>query len=164
MTPARGLSTEDRLARLEARAEISDLVARYAHGADRKNDPAILGPLFAEDATWSAEGFAALEGRAAIASGLAALAEGRVLWSIHYMISPLIEISADCASARCHWYLWELCTMSEATRPTDNWFGGWYDSELRRTEEGWRFARVVLDVRIQGEALPEWQFKKPVQL
>jgi len=164
MTLASGLSMEDRLTRLEARAEISDLVARYAHGADRKNDPAILGPLFAEDATWSAEGFAALEGRAAIASGLAALAEGRVLWSIHYMISPLIEIAADCATACCHWYLWELCTMAEAARPTDSWFGGWYDSELRRTEEGWRFTRVVLDVRIQGEALPEWQFKKPVQL
>ncbi|ABQ67335.1 hypothetical protein HY78_21675 [Rhizorhabdus wittichii DC-6] len=159
-----GPSIEQRLARIEARAEITDLVARYARGADRKNDPAILGPLFAEDALWSAEGFAALTGRAAIATGLAALAADRVLWSIHYMTAPLVELSDDGATARCHWYLWELCTLSEAAGPTDSWFGGWYDSELRRTGEGWRFTRVTLDVRIQGEANPPWQLKKPVQM
>jgi len=156
-------SAEERLARLEARAEISDLVARYAQGADRKNDPAILGPLFADDAVWTAEGFGDLVGRDAIASGLAAIAAARVLWSIHYMVSPLVELAEDGRTARCHWYLWELCTLSEGTRPTDSWFGGWYESALAKTENGWRFTRVRLDVRLQGEALPQWQFKKPVQ-
>lgn len=158
------LSTEARLARLEARAEISDLVARYALGADRKNDPAILGPLFTEDGVWSAAGFGELAGREAVAAGLAAIAAERVLWSIHYMVSPLVELSDDGETARCRWYLWELCTMAEETGPTDNWFGGWYDGDLRKTADGWRFSRVHLDVRLQGEALPQWQLKKPVQM
>lgn len=161
---AGAFSTEQRLARLEARAEIADLVACYAHGADRKNDPAILGPLFAEHAVWSAVGFGELAGRETIAAGLAAIAADRVLWSIHYMISPLVELSADGETARCRWYLWELCTMAEDAGATDNWFGGWYDSELTRTEQGWRFTRVMLDVRLQGEATPPWQLKKPVQM
>lgn len=164
MTTGGSLSPEERLARLEARAEITDIVARYAHGADRKNDPAILGPLFTEDASWSAEGFAALVGRDAIATGLSAVAAERVLWSIHYMISPLVELAEDGRTARCHWYLWELCTMAEDGGPADSWFGGWYDSTLIKTEAGWRFTSVVLDVRLQGAAIPPWQLKKPVQM
>jgi hypothetical protein len=164
MTVGGGSSTEERLARLEARAEISDLVARYAQGADRKNDPAILGPLFADEATWSAEGFGTLVGRDRIAAGLAAVAAQRVLWSIHYMVSPLVELAEDGVTARCHWYLWELCTQSGEAGPSDTWFGGWYDSDLIRTDGGWHFTRVTLDIRLQGEANPPWQLKKPVQM
>lgn len=165
MTAGGSSSTEERLARLEARAEISDLVARYAQGADRKNDPAMMGPLFADQATWSAEGFGTLVGRDAIAAGLAAVAAERVLWSIHYMVSPLVELAEDGLAARCHWYLWELCTMAgEGSAATDSWFGGWYDSELAKTDRGWRFTRVTLDVRLQGEANPPWQLKKPVRM
>ncbi len=68
---------EQRLHRIEARFAIGDLVARYAAGADRRNDPAMMAPLFAPDATWSSEGFATLAGRAAIARGRAALAGDR---------------------------------------------------------------------------------------
>lgn len=148
-----------RLERVEARAEITDLVARYALGADRKNDPAILGPLFSTDATWAAEGFAALVGRAAIAEGLARLAQERVLWSIHYMIAPLIRFTSD-STGTCQWYLWEVCTMQEANGPQDQWFGGWYDSEVERTGEGWKFGKVVLDVRLQSELQPPLGFRK----
>lgn len=163
-------SVEERLARLEARADISDLVARYAHGADRKNDPAILGPLFAEDAVWTAEGFGELVGRDAIARGLAAVAAERVTWSIHYMVSPHIELAPDLRTARCHWYLWEPCTLGgeglgAGDGPAaDTWLGGWYHSELAATGAGWQFTRVELVVRMQGEAQPPWQLKKVVEL
>ncbi|MDE8652004.1 nuclear transport factor 2 family protein [Novosphingobium album (ex Liu et al. 2023)] len=156
------LTTGERLARLEARAEITDLVARYAHGADHKNDPAILGPLFAPDGVWTAEGFGDLRGREAIAAGLAEIAASRILWSIHYMVSPHVVLGDDAATARCHWYLWELCTVAEESGPTDSWFGGWYNSELALTDEGWRFTRVELEVRLQGEAMPPWTLKKAI--
>lgn len=149
----------ERLERVEARAEITDLVAQYALGADRKNDPEILGPLFSTDATWAAEGFAALVGRAAIAEGLARLARERVLWSIHYMIAPLIRFNSA-RSATCQWYLWEVCTMQEEQGPQDQWLGGWYDSEVERTAEGWKFTKVVLDVRLQSELQPPLSFRK----
>lgn len=154
------LSVEERLRRIEARNAITDLVATYARGADRCNDPAILGPLFAPDATWVAEGFAALEGCEAIARGLAELAASRVRWSIHYMIAPQVALSADGYSAQCRWYLWELCTMQAGDDTRDEWLGGWYDSEVKWTDEGWKFTKVRLDVRLQGEAIPPWTLKK----
>ncbi len=156
------LSAEERLARLEARAEIGDLVARYAHGADRGNDPAIMRTLFTPDATWSAAGFAALEGREAITKGLADIAASRVLWSIHFMVSPHIVLSPGGRSARCHWYLWELCTMAGDAGQRDEWLGGWYDSEAEWTEDGWKFSSVRLEIRLQGEANPPWYLKQPV--
>ena len=148
-----------RIERIEARAEIDDLVAQYALGADRRNDPAILGPLFSEDATWEAEGFAALDGRPAIAEGLARLAQERVIWSIHYMIAPLIRFTSD-DTATCQWYLWEVLTMLQDDGPHDQWFGGWYDSEVAKTAEGWKFTKVVLDVRLQSDLQPPLGFRK----
>jgi hypothetical protein len=157
-------SVEQRLARLEALADITNLVARYALGADRLNDPAIMGPLFTADGTWSAKGFAALEGREAVAKGLSALAADKVLWSIHYMIAPVILLADDSRTGTCQWYLWELCTMQQDDGPEDQWFGGWYDSQVTLTEEGWQFCKVILDVRVQGPISPALTFKKQVEL
>lgn len=154
---------ERRLWRIEARHAIGDLVAAYARGADRGNDPAILGPLFARDARWRCDGFAALEGRAEIAAGLAEIARSRVRWSIHYMIAPQILLADDALSARCHWYLWELCTMQAGTAERDEWLGGWYDSEVKWTEDAWKFTTVELDVRLQGEVFPSWTLKKALE-
>lgn len=156
-------SLADRLAAIEARLAIGDLVSRYALGADRRNDPAILGPLFAPDGSWSSEGFAVLKGREEVARGLAKLAEDAVLWSIHYMMSPIVELAADGRTATCQWYLWELCTMQTDAGPQDQWFGGWYDSKVTLTDEGWRFQDVKLDVRVQGEIAPPLFLKKRVE-
>lgn len=155
------MTIEQRLAALEARAAITDLVARYALGADRRNDPALMGPLFAADARWSSEGFADLEGREAIAAGLAQIAADKVLWSIHFMVAPVISLSADGRSGVCQWYLWELCTMQTDDGPQDQWLGGWYDATVADTEEGWRFQTVLLDIRTQGEIAPPLFLKKP---
>ncbi|GLS99413.1 hypothetical protein GCM10007897_07920 [Sphingobium jiangsuense] len=159
------MSLEHRLAVLEARAAITDLVARYALGADRRNDPAIMGPLFAADASWSCDGFATLGGREAIAAGLAAIAADTVLWSIHFMVAPVITLADDARGGTCQWYLWELCTMradggQAGGGAQDQWLGGWYDGTVTLTEEGWRFQTVVLDIRAQGEIAPPLFFKK----
>jgi len=150
----------DRLARLESSEAIRALVARYAIGADKRNDPDIMGPLFADDAVWEAEGFTKYVGRDVIAKGLAEVAASQILWTVHYMVSPLIELDADGNSARCRWYLWELATMDNNGRPEDRWLGGWYDSKLRRETSGWKFAHVVLDIRLLTPAARPWDGKK----
>lgn len=160
MTGSAGLSIEERLFRIEARHAITDLVARYAHGADRRNDPAMMQPLFHEDATWSAEGFATFHGVAAIGEGLARIAAAQVFWSIHYMIAPYVAFAADGRSATCRWYLWELSTMAAGTSEEDRWLGGWYDSLVKFGNEEWKFASVTLDLRVQGTAMPPWTIKK----
>lgn len=157
------MSLEYRIAVLEARAAINDLVARYAQGADRRNDPVLMGPLFATDASWTSEGFAALEGREAIAAGLAAIAADKVLWSIHFMVAPVITLAADVRTGTCQWYLWELCTMQTEDGPQDQWLGGWYDATVTNTEEGWRFQTVELDIRTQGNIAPPLFLKKPAR-
>jgi len=153
-----------RLRRMEAFEAIRQLIARYAVGADRKNDPAILGPLFAQDAVWEADGITRLEGRDAIATGLSRLADEFVTWSLHYMVSPLITLDESAQSATCRWYLWELCTMKQAGgEPADTWYGGWYDSCLSLHGDGWLFDRVRLDARIASPNEAPWTGKVPLQ-
>lgn len=153
-------SIELRLQRLEAAEAIRQLIARYAVGADRKNDPEILGPLFSADAVWEAEGIARLVGRAAIADGLAALAGDFVTWSLHYMVSPHIVVDDSVQSATCRWYLWELCTMKRQDGTTaDTWYGGWYDSRLSLRDGTWLFDRVKLEARLASPNSVPWTGK-----
>jgi hypothetical protein len=154
---------ELRLRRVEACEAIRKLIATYAVGADRKNDPAILGPLFHTDAEWQLDGVAHLKGRDAIAAGLSELAQGFVTWSLHYMVSPLIELGPDATTATCRWYLWELATMTQDDGSAcDTWYGGWYDSELSEQDGMWRFDRVRLDPRIASPAAAPWTGKVPM--
>lgn len=146
-----------RLRRIEAYEAIRQLIATYAVGADRKNDPAILGPLFSPEAEWVLDGVAHLVGREAIATGLAELAQGFVTWSLHYMISPKIELAPDASTATCRWYLWELATMRQADgSEADTWYGGWYDSVLSDHEGQWLFDQVRLDPRLVSPAAAPW--------
>jgi hypothetical protein len=152
---------EARVQRLESIEAIRRLVATYALGADRKNDPAIMRTLFCDDASWESDGIARLEGADVIAAGLADIARDLVLWSLHFMVSPLIDVEEGGEHATCHWYLWELCTMTgDDGVARDTWLGGWYHSELRRDAAGWRFLRVKLDLRLVSANDAPWQVKK----
>lgn len=149
-----------RLRRIEAAEAIRALIARYAVGADRKNDAAIMGPLFGPDARWWLEGVADFTGREAIAEGLSGLGRSYVTWSLHYMVSPLIEVAEDALSATCRWYLWELATMKQADgREADTWYGGWYDSRLSVHDGVWLFDEVRLIPRLESPNAAPWTGK-----
>ncbi|MCB2063258.1 MAG: nuclear transport factor 2 family protein [Novosphingobium sp.] len=153
-------SLELRLRRIEANEAIRKLIATYAVGADRKNDPAILGPLFSEDAEWILDGVAHLVGREAIADGLSQIAETLVTWSLHYMVSPLIDLADDASSAKCRWYLWELATMKQDDgTEADSWYGGWYDSLLSVRDGVWLFDSVRLEPRLDSPNATPWTGK-----
>ncbi|MEO0410306.1 MAG: nuclear transport factor 2 family protein [Pseudomonadota bacterium] len=150
-----------RLERLEAYEAIRQLIATYAVGADRKNDPAILAPLFHDDAVWEADGVARYEGRDVIAAGLSDLGQTFVTWSLHYMVAPKIDVASDVLTASCRWYLWELCTMVQPDGTSaDTWLGGWYDSTLSIRSGDWRFDHVTLDMRLQSPRDVPWTGKK----
>lgn len=155
-----GPSFELRLLRIEACEAIRALIARYAVGADRKNDPVILKPLFSEDAQWLLEGTAHFTGREAIAEGLAELGRSYVTWSLHYMVAPLIELAGDALSASCRWYLWELATMKQPDgTEADTWYGGWYDSRLSVHDGVWLFDEVRLNPRLASPNAAPWTGK-----
>lgn len=155
-----GPSLELRLRRVEASEAIRKLIATYAVGADRKNDPAILAPLFSHAAEWQLDGVAHLVGRDVIAEGLSQIAQTYVTWSIHYMVSPLIDLADDALSATCRWYLWELATMKQDDgTEADTWYGGWYDSRLSEYDGVWLFDHVRLEPQIDSPNANPWAGK-----
>lgn len=147
-------SFAERIGRLEDIEAIRAMVATYALGADRNNDPAILGPLFAADAEWICEGFGHYRGRAEIADELARIGREGIRWSLHYMVSPLVELAADGHSAHCHWYLWELARVGDGTA---NWIGGWYESTLQKNDGKWGFSHVRLHLKLMSPHAEGWK-------
>ncbi|MBP0639913.1 nuclear transport factor 2 family protein [Cupriavidus sp. AcVe19-6a] len=145
-----------RLHRLEAIEAVRRLVGEYARGADRRNDPCIMGPLFHEDAIWEAAGFGRYVGRDAITTHLAQIGAEQIVWSLHYMVSPVVEVNSDLRSARCHWYLWELAHIQEDGVRRAHWIGGWYNSELTEVDGIWRFLHVNLDLRLVHSNGEDW--------
>lgn len=141
-----------RIARLEAIAEIQQLVGRYAHGADRHNDAALMAPLFSRQAVWEAKGFGRHQGRNVIAAELARIGREEIMWSMHYMTVPIIEVDADLRHARCRWHLWELAQISDTpganTPAAAHWIGGEYDSNVIVEKGSWCFQSVSLNLRL----------------
>jgi SnoaL-like domain len=147
-----------RLARIEAIEAIRRAVARYARGADLKNDPVVMGSLFSDQAVWEANGFGRFEGRSEIVAALSRVAQQRILWCVHYMVDPLIELGPTAQTARCTWYLWELAKMPDETgKPQDSWIAGYYDAALSLTPSGWLFDQVKLDIRLIGPTTLPWE-------
>ena len=57
---------EQRLARLEAIEEIKLLIAKFARGTDRNNDPAVTRATFTDDAVWESPQYGSYHGIEAI--------------------------------------------------------------------------------------------------
>ena len=131
---------------LEAREQIRDTIARYAHCVDggRFDD---LVALFTPDGVLEVEGEPAHRGRDAIRAFVTGtgrdLAAGTGAPRIrHHVSNVLIETeSPDRARARCYF-------LAVTDRGADHW--GRYSDDLVRTDDGWRFAHRR--VRTDGAA------------
>lgn len=138
---------ETRLHYLESCEAIRSLVGRYATAADQRNNPAIMQHLFHDDAVWCANGFGEYQGRQNILDALSGIAEAQVLWSLHIMAMPDIEV-LDHHHANVSWMLWEVCNLSEkGQQATTSCLGGFYQATVHCDEEGeWKFDRVELNL------------------
>lgn len=148
--------------RLEDTEAIKKLIVSYARGCDVGNDPEKIGPLFAVDATWECEGFGLYEGRDRLAAGLKGIAGEKIWWSLHYMISPQIEIAPDGHTATAFWYLWESATIphEDTGEAEPCWIGGTYDCDLVKTDGGWLFKRMHLRLNMASAAAEGWVRKR----
>jgi len=147
------LYLEQRLALLEASEAIRNLVGRYATAADQRNDPVLMQALFHPHAQWCANGFGSLQGRDQIVAGLAEIAQQQIVWSLHIMAQPDIQIALDAKTAEARWMLWELSTQAVANRPQaalkDFCLGGFYQCQLSPDQHGvWKFDRVELNLTL----------------
>lgn len=155
-----------RVALLEDREAIRDLIERYAEAADRGNDPALMRQLFCDDAIWEAPGFGRFAGRDAITRGLAEIASTRLLWTMHYMISPRIQVADDRAAARVSWRVWELATVpgKNSPRPEAVWGGGTYHVDFVRSEGIWQIGHLRLDLELISSYREGWATRRLADL
>ena len=138
-------TVEERLARLEAAQEIRHLKARYAEVCDTGYEPDRMVPLFTRDAVWDGgERFGRHEGIDAIYRFFDGVSD-RIVWALHYMIAPVIEVDDDGRTATGSWYLLEPCTMTTDDGPRAMLLMGRYADRYRRTADGWKIAELVLD-------------------
>ena len=148
---------EGKVQRLLDIEEVKNMIATYARGADRNNDPEIMGPLFSDDAVWECEGFGRYEGGETIASALGKLGQTDITWTLHYMISPTVKINDDGVTGTAHFYLWELANMRGKSGNIEAcWTGGTYDVELVKRDGRWLFQHTRLNLKLATPYSKGW--------
>jgi len=136
---------DTRLAKLEAAEQIRHLKARYAAVCDTGYSPDRMVPLFTEDAVWDGgERFGRHEGMDAIYRFFDGVSS-QIVWALHYMVAPIVEVADDLETATGSWYLWQPCTLVTDDGPRAVWLTGTYADRYRLVDAGWRFSEVKLD-------------------
>ncbi|MEU6643619.1 nuclear transport factor 2 family protein [Saccharomonospora sp. NPDC046836] len=139
------LTVEERMARLEARAAISELTARYCRSLDQRDREA-FGELWAEDAVQELRDRGIrFEGRGQILEGFDNTV--RSLAHTHHLTGNLaVELLSD-TTAR------GVCDVLVATLSAEG--EGWltaatYEDRLRRDGDRWVFVARVVHDRVGG--------------
>jgi len=137
--------TDRLIARLLAAEEIRELKARYADVCDTGYDPERMAPFFTQDAVWDGgKRFGRYEGIDAI-KGFFAGVSSEIIWALHYMVAPVIEVAGDAETATGSWYLWQPCTVAGESGHQAVWLTGRYADRYVREDGRWKFSEVVLD-------------------
>jgi uncharacterized protein (TIGR02246 family) len=130
---------EERLRRLEDRAEIDRLLAEYARQLDRRDWHA-YSRLFARDGEWTggtgyAKGPDAIEAMLSERLGSNPPAPGPT--NYHLIGDPVVELDGDHATAES---TWALIVRGADDTPVLTYLGRYVD-RLVREDGAWRFAR-----------------------
>lgn len=150
---------ERTVAKLQAAEEIRALKARYAAVCDTGYSPERMVPLFTEDAVWDGGRFGRYEGIDAIYRFFDGVGK-EIVWALHYMIAPIVEVADDLESASGSWYLWQPCTVVAPEGPKAVWLTGRYADRYRKEGGAWRFSEVKLDCQTISPIEEGW-VRKP---
>lgn len=150
---------EERIGRLEDIEAIKKVIVTFARGADDHCNPATLRPLFTDDAVFQVGELDTYKGGDEIVRMMHANNKTGFYWTIHYLISPVIEVAADRRSATAFYYLWEpAATPRPGGRDQAYWIGGWYDAELAKNEAGqWRYRHLKLTLKLMSAYAEGWR-------
>jgi ketosteroid isomerase-like protein len=135
------MTVEERLQRLEDRAELQQLQVLYAHHGDigwsaAGADTQALAGLFTEDGVWESAGVGRFEGREAIAAGLSG---GSLATAVHLLAATEPFVDGDTAAAD-----WKVMLYLKASTDKVLLGAGTYVGRYRRTVEGWRIASLTM--------------------
>lgn len=153
------LTQEQRITRLEDYEKIKVLITGFARGADADCDPTILRPLFTDDAVFDVGQFGSLEGGDNIVEQMHANVDLGFKSTLHFLVSPSIDMRDDLRSADCFYYLWETAThQTRGGQAVGYWIGGWYDAlAVKGSDDVWRFRRLKLTVKLMSPNEQGWQ-------
>jgi uncharacterized protein (TIGR02246 family) len=133
--------TEPSLQRLADKAEISELILTFVHSLDRRDWDAYAN-TFTEDGVFEIMG-QRRTGRVEIGAG-PARDLGLFARTQHFSTNHAIELAKDTATA-IH-YLFAV-HIPDADRPDEHAdIGGQYRCQCTRTDDGWRFSSVKLEI------------------
>lgn len=150
------LSLETRIARLEAGAAIERLIADLGKAFDSGPSADALRVLFTGDATFKIDGYGVLQGADGIADGVAGNADSGFSWTLHYLVSPRIDVADDVSSAEVEFMLWEAATAASGRA---YWIGGSYSARAIAAGDGWRFQRLELKADLISRYAEGWHDK-----
>ena len=155
-----------RVARLEAREEIGELMAAYLYLADRDPDADKIADLFSEDAIWEPRGNFALEqeashGRETIRALFAALPQ-TMSFGAHFITNSVVEIADDLETARGRWHTFELLTKENPTVQLAQI--AWYDNDFVRVDGRWRIERIRFEDTLSFPFVEGWAETRFVSL
>jgi hypothetical protein len=134
-------SADPALRSLQDRADITDLLYRYASTIDRFDLDGLRGVL--ADDLWAQYGNAEpVSGGDAVASWIGE-AIANVVWQHHLLSVYHVDIDGDRASALVYHTSHQVFEDSPGTAKL---LVGRYHNELRRESDGWRISRLVLEI------------------
>ena len=133
--------------RLEDRAEVHGVLARYFQAVDRRDRERLRG-LFTEGASWSSAGAWSFSGVDGIADGILKIV-ARYKTTFHLMGNESIEVAGDAATAETYAIAYHFYDRDGAE---EAWVVGLvYDDELVRAGGGWKLSRRSLEAKwLQG--------------
>lgn len=144
---------ETRVVRLEALRAVDDLIVDLGRAFDAGPSATALRPLFTEDAVFVIDRYGTLEGGDAIATGVAGNAESGFRWTLHYLVSPRVNLAPDAQSGDVEFYLWEIATSASGKA---YWIGGRYVAQVVVATDRWRFARLELKADVISHYPTGW--------
>jgi hypothetical protein len=135
------LSADPAVRVLQDRAEITDVLYRYASTIDLFDRDGLRSVL--ADDLWAQYGNAEpVSGGDAVAAWIGE-ATATVVWQHHLLSVYHVEVDGDRASALVYHTSHQVF---EDSPDTAKLLVGRYHNELRREEDGWRISRLVLEI------------------
>ncbi|KKW90729.1 MULTISPECIES: nuclear transport factor 2 family protein [Sphingobium] len=144
---------EQRIARLEALRDIDALIVDLSRAFDAGPSAEMLRPLFTDDATFRIDRYGMLSGGDAIAREVAGNADRGFRWTLHYLVSPKVELASSCDHAAVEFMLWEVATSASGRA---YWIGGRYVAMARKSGPAWQFAVLELQADLISHYPDGW--------
>lgn len=127
-----------RLRALEDVEAIKKLKNSYCYYCDDNYDADGIAACFAQDGIWDGGSFGSYNGRAEIHKFFADDAPKLLLFAMHMVMNPVIEVNGDTATGR--WYIFEPVTFADGKEA--GWLAGYYHDDFIRVNGEWKYKRL----------------------